>query len=146
MVLTLEFKHTMQPGEAPRLYLLTIGFCLSGRVGEIFLDGIKVGSILRRRGYARSRRASHRDGCRPQRRVLAHIRPSASLGRAQSVLSQPTNPKPKPDDVERPYRLTFDCRTRRTSDKDTPKARAMVTGLRPALNDARIRFTCPSGI
>ena len=45
-----------------------------------------------------------------------------------------------------PYKLTFDCRTRRTSDKDIPKLRAMAPGLRPALNDARIRFTWPSGI
>jgi hypothetical protein len=33
--------------------------------------------------------------------------------------------------------MAFDCRTRRTSDKDIPKLRAMAAGLRPALNDAR---------
>lgn len=36
----------MQPGENPRTYLLTIGFYPSGRVGEIFLDGVKIGSTL----------------------------------------------------------------------------------------------------
>ena len=46
MSLNLEFAHAMQPGETPRLYLLTIGFYPNGRVGEIFLDGVKVGSNL----------------------------------------------------------------------------------------------------
>jgi hypothetical protein len=46
MSLNLEFAHAMQPGEAPRLYQLTIGFYADGQVGEIFLDGVKVGSNL----------------------------------------------------------------------------------------------------
>ena len=46
MSLTLEFEHAMQPGESPRSYLLTIGFYPNGRVGEIFLDGVKIGSAL----------------------------------------------------------------------------------------------------
>lgn len=48
--------------------------------------------------------------------------------------------------VRRLYGLVFDRRTRRTTDKDIPKVRAIAAGLSPALNDARIRFTWPSGI
>ena len=46
MSLTLDFEHAMQPGESPRSYVLTIGFYPNGRVGEIFLDGVKIGSTL----------------------------------------------------------------------------------------------------
>jgi len=47
MSLTLEFEHVMQAGESPRSYLLTIGFYPGGRIGEIFLDGVKIGSTLK---------------------------------------------------------------------------------------------------
>ena len=47
MSLTLEFEHAMQPGESPRSYLLTIGVYRSGRIGEIFFDGVKIGSTLK---------------------------------------------------------------------------------------------------
>ena len=46
MSLNLEFAHAMQRGETSRFYQLTIGFYPDGRVGEIFLDGVRVGSNL----------------------------------------------------------------------------------------------------
>ena len=46
MSLNLEFAHAMQRGETSRFYQLTIGFYPDGRVGEIFLDGVKIGSNL----------------------------------------------------------------------------------------------------
>lgn len=44
------------------------------------------------------------------------------------------------------HRLAFDCRTRRTSEREIPNVRAIAAGATPALNDARMRFALPSGI
>jgi hypothetical protein len=46
MSLNIDFDHAMGPGAVCRRYQLTIGFSGGGRVGEIFLDGVRVGSEL----------------------------------------------------------------------------------------------------
>lgn len=49
------------------------------------------------------------------------------------------------DDQPR-FGFSVELKTRFTKDRESLNVRAMVAGLIPALNDARIRFALPSGI
>jgi hypothetical protein len=44
-----------------------------------------------------------------------------------------------------PFGFSAELRTRRTSDWDIREVRAIAAGLRPALNEAWMRFTFPAG-